>query len=207
MRAIIFYNFQRGLTRIQCFEEITSVFSDAAPCLRTVERWYLEFQRGHSSLSDKSCEGRPKTAMTQVNVDAVPQLIVEDRHVTYREIEASVGISGTTIHIILHEELGVKKLISRWIPHLLSDGQKTARVKWCRKTLQRFNRGESKHVYDIVRVTSLGYMLTSQIPSSSQESGSSKMSQTDQIQTLTEHFKKKWLPRLWQRGVTSPQLH
>lgn len=126
------------------------MFSDAAPCLRTVERWYLEFQRGHSSLSDKPREGRPKTAMTQENVDAVRQLIVEDRHVTYREIEASVGISGTTIQKILHEELGVRKLISRWIPHLLSDDQKTARVRWCRKTLQRFNRGESKHVYDMV---------------------------------------------------------
>lgn len=150
LRAVIFYNFKRGLSRLQCFEEITSVFGDAAPCLRTVERWYLEFLRGHSSLSDKLREGRPKTAMTQENIEAVRQLILEDRHVTYREIEASVGISGTTVQKILHEELVVKKLISRWIPHLLSDDQKTARVSWCRKTLKRFSRGESKHVYDVV---------------------------------------------------------
>lgn len=149
-RAIIFYNFRRGLTRLQCFEELTSVFNDEAPCLRTVERWYLEFQRGYTSLSDRSREGRPKTAFTEENIVAVRNLITEDRHVTYREIEASLGISGTTIQKILHEALGVRKLVSRWIPHLLSDEHKAARVRWCKKTLQRFSRGESNHVYDIV---------------------------------------------------------
>lgn len=108
VRVIIFYNFRRGLTRLQCFEELTSVFRDEAPCLRTVERWYVEFQRGHTSVSDKSREGRPKSAFTEDNIIAVRQLIFEDRHVTYREIEALLGISGTTIQKILHEALGVK---------------------------------------------------------------------------------------------------
>ncbi|CAH1998175.1 unnamed protein product [Acanthoscelides obtectus] len=48
---------------------------------------------------------------------------------------------------ILHEELGVRKLVSRWIPHLLTEEQKAARVNWCQKTLDRFN---SKNVYSIV---------------------------------------------------------
>ncbi|CAH2002003.1 unnamed protein product, partial [Acanthoscelides obtectus] len=64
------------------------------------------------------------------NVDAVRKLIIEDRHVTYREIEA--------------------KLVSRWIPHLLTEEQKAARVNCCQKTLDRFNSGNSKNVYSIV---------------------------------------------------------
>ncbi|CAH1960467.1 unnamed protein product [Acanthoscelides obtectus] len=51
---------------------------------------------------------------------------------------------------ILHEELGVRKLVSRWIPHLLTEEQKAARVNWCQKTLERFNSGNSKDVYSIV---------------------------------------------------------
>lgn len=149
-RAVIFYNFKRGLTRQQCFEEIISVFNNEAPSLRTVERWYLEFQRGRTNLGDENREGRPKTAFTAENILAVEQYLLEDRHVTYREIEAALNISGTTIQKILHEALGVRKLVSRWIPHLLSDEQKATRVRWCKKTLQRFNRGESNHVYDIV---------------------------------------------------------
>ncbi|CAH1987661.1 unnamed protein product [Acanthoscelides obtectus] len=71
-------------------------------------------------------------------------------HVTYREIEASLKISKTAIQKILHEELGVRKLVSRWIPHLLTEEQKAARVNWCQKTLDRLNSGNSKNVYSIV---------------------------------------------------------
>ncbi|CAH1981952.1 unnamed protein product [Acanthoscelides obtectus] len=88
--------------------------------------------------------------VTQENVDAVRKLIIEDRHVTYREIEASLKISKTSIQKILHEELGVRKLVSRWIPHQLTEEQKAARVNWCQKTLDRFNSGNSKNVYSIV---------------------------------------------------------
>ncbi|CAH2000696.1 unnamed protein product [Acanthoscelides obtectus] len=74
-------------------------------------------ERGRVSLSDDSRVGAPKTAVTQENVDAVRKLINEDRHVTYREIEA--------------------KLVSRWTHHLLTEEQKAARVNWCQKTLDR----------------------------------------------------------------------
>ena len=52
------------------------------------------------------------------------QLILSDRHVTYREIEATLGISWTSIHSILQEHLTVKKICSRWILHNLSIVQK-----------------------------------------------------------------------------------
>ncbi|CAH2014056.1 unnamed protein product [Acanthoscelides obtectus] len=69
---------------------------------------------------------------------AVRKLIIEDRHVTYREIEAFLKISKTSIIKKVHEELGVRKLVSQ---------QKAARVNWCQKTLDRFNSGNSKNIY------------------------------------------------------------
>ena len=57
-------------------------------------------------------------------IDAVRQLILQDRHVTYREVETTLEISGTSIHSILHEHLTVKKICSHWIPHDLSIAQK-----------------------------------------------------------------------------------
>ncbi|CAH1981042.1 unnamed protein product [Acanthoscelides obtectus] len=107
-----------------------------AELLSTISRWYAEFKRGRVNLSDDPRVGAPKTAVTQENVDAVHKLIIEDRHVTYREIEASLKI----------------KLVSRWIPHLLTEEQKAARVNWCQKTLDLFNSGHSKNVYSISAV-------------------------------------------------------
>ena len=52
------------------------------------------------------------------------QLMLLDRHVTYREIETTLGISGTSIHSILHEHLTVNKICSHCVPHNLSIAQK-----------------------------------------------------------------------------------
>ncbi|CAH1977141.1 unnamed protein product [Acanthoscelides obtectus] len=114
-----------------------------APHQSTISRLYGEFKRGRVSLSDDPRVGAPKTAVTQENVDAVRKLIIEDRH-------ASLKISKTSIQNYLHEELGVRKLVFRWIPHLLTEEQKAARVNWCQKTLDRFNSGKSKNMYSIV---------------------------------------------------------
>ncbi|CAH2014203.1 unnamed protein product [Acanthoscelides obtectus] len=136
-RAIIYYNFQRQLSRQECLAELLSIFGNEAPHQSTISRWYGEFKRGRVSLSDDPRVGAPKTAATQENVNAVRKLIIEERHVTYRESEASLKISKT-------------KLVSRWIPHLLTEEQKAARVNWCQKTLDRFISENSKNVYSIV---------------------------------------------------------
>lgn len=149
-RAIIFYNFRRGLTQQQCLDELNSIFGDEAPSRTSVYRWFAEFNRGRSSLNDEFREGRPKAVVVPKNIDAVSELVLQDRHVTYREIEVSLGISGTSIHSILHEHLAVKKICLRWIPHNLTIAQKQARVNWSQKMLKKFDRGASKHVYDIM---------------------------------------------------------
>ena len=56
------------------------------------------------------------------------QLTFQDRHMTYREIETILGISGTSMHLILHGHLTANKSCSRLIPHNLSIAQKKARV-------------------------------------------------------------------------------
>ncbi|CAH1997565.1 unnamed protein product [Acanthoscelides obtectus] len=128
-RSIIYYNFQRQLSQQECLAQLLSAFGNEAPHQSTISRWYGEFKRGRVSLSDDP---------------------MVDRHVTYREIGSSLKISKTSIEKSVHEELRVRKLVSRWIPHLLTEEQKAARVNWCQKRLDRFNSGNSKNVYSIV---------------------------------------------------------
>lgn len=148
-RAIIFHNFRRGLTRQECADELNSLYGNEGPSYSTVKNWYNEFNRGRRSLQDESREGRPTSVVVAENIEAVHELIKHDRHVTYREIEASLDISMTSINKILHEHLHVKKVCSRWIPHNLTNAQKEARVDWCKKMLKKFAQGASKAVYNI----------------------------------------------------------
>ena len=66
-----------------------------------------------SSLQDEFREGRPNSVVVLETIDAVRQLILQDHHVTYREIETTLGISWISIHSILHEHLTVKVICSR----------------------------------------------------------------------------------------------
>ena len=74
---------------------------------------------------------------------------MQDRHVTYCEIEASLDISSTSVYSILHEHLAVKKICSRWIPRNLTIAQKKARVDWCKTMLEKYDGGVLKDVYEI----------------------------------------------------------
>ena len=111
-RAIIFYNFRRELTQQQSIHKFNSIFGDETPSRTNIYRCYGEFNRGRSSLQDKFREDRPKSVIVPETIDVVRQLILQDRHVTYREIGTTVGISGTSIHSILHEHLTVKEICS-----------------------------------------------------------------------------------------------
>lgn len=149
-RAMIFYDYKSGLDHTQCHQRLTAAFPDSGPSLATVTGWYREFKRGRDNLQDESRTGRPSTANTETNVDRVRDLLNADRRVTYDIIEASLGISSGTVRKILHEELGVKKLTSRWVPHLLTQEQKDCRVEWCRFMLRKFDGGKSRSVSQII---------------------------------------------------------
>ena len=118
----------RVILQQQCIDKINSIFGDEAPLRTSVYRWYGEFNRSRSSLQDEFREGRP--------IDAVRKLILA--------INATLGISGTSLHSILHELS--KKICSHWIPHNLSIAQKLARVVWSKEMLQKYDRD----VYNIV---------------------------------------------------------
>ena len=64
-------------------------------------------------FQDEFREDHPKSVVVSETIDAVRQLLLQDRHVTYRDIETTLGISGISIHSILNEHLTVKKICSR----------------------------------------------------------------------------------------------
>ena len=89
---------------------------------------FNEYNRGRRSLKDEFLEGPAKTAVQPENIDAVHELILQDHHVRYHELETSLGISLTSIHSVLHEQLAVQSICSHWILHDLTNAQKKFRI-------------------------------------------------------------------------------
>ena len=73
---------------------LKSLFGDEAPSCSTVKNWFNKFNFGRS-LKDRDLKGPPKTVVASENIDAVHELTMQDRHVTYREVAASLGSQHT----------------------------------------------------------------------------------------------------------------
>ncbi|GBP25996.1 hypothetical protein EVAR_84556_1 [Eumeta japonica] len=56
-----------------------------------------DFKRGCVNLSKELHDGRPSTVVINRNINAVRRMIETDRHVTYHEILATLGIGMSQI--------------------------------------------------------------------------------------------------------------
>ena len=110
-RSIIFYNFRRGLSQ-ECIDELKFLIGDKAPSYSTVKNWLNAFTRGRLSLKAKVREGHPKMAIVPENIDAVRELIMQDRHVTYRQRHPWAFLSPAYIQYCMNTW---KKICSRWM--------------------------------------------------------------------------------------------
>ena len=63
-----------------------------------------------------------------------------------RKIAEAVGISKEHVGCILHEELDMKKLCTKWVPWLLTANQKCTRVKISEQCLEGFNENKTDFV-------------------------------------------------------------
>jgi histone-lysine N-methyltransferase SETMAR len=150
IRLLMNYDFRSGLSATECHHRLKTAYPDLKVSYETVRTWYGRFRNGNESLSDRDRCGRPKTAVTEENVEKVRDLIESDPRISYDSLQCQLGIGRLSIETILHEHLHVKKVTAKFVPHVLTDIQKCARVEWCQTMLSKFNNGSSPMVWDIV---------------------------------------------------------
>ena len=56
-------------------------------------------------------------------------MLAQDRRLTLRLIAEELGIIKDTAHTIVRDDVGKRKICSRFVPHKLTGGQKTKRME------------------------------------------------------------------------------
>ncbi|KAI6646834.1 Transposase [Oopsacas minuta] len=149
-RDIIFYNFKRGLNVADCSCEMFSIFGGQSPTQSNIYKWYRQFRLGHTSLDAESRSGRPITAVTEENIDKVSKLVTEDRQITVTQLAFEVSVSSGTIETILHQHLGLKRVWSKLVPHLINFEQKNRRIEFCRFMLLKYSKRDSRRWSEVI---------------------------------------------------------
>ena len=100
----------------------------SSPVFPTVYNWINEFKRGRTSTKDEHRSGRPVEVTTSEIIDKIHDMAFSDQRIKVCEIVEATGILQGTVFSILHEKLGVNKIMAKWVLRLLSEGNKCNRV-------------------------------------------------------------------------------
>ena len=150
IRAYIKACSKLGCSLKKLMTEISTAFGPSCVSYDTVRRWKKKFESGVESIKNAPKSGRPKSASRKEIVSKIKEIIEGDARFTVRDIARKVGISLSTVHLILKKYLKVRKISARWVPHLLTDEQKKQRVKVAKKRLQMFPKYYKKQFANVV---------------------------------------------------------
>ena len=123
-RAIIKFFTRKGSNTTEISKELDNVYKDSAPSYRTVANWAAEFKNLERVFEDAPRMGRPSTITTQENIESVEQIVMRNRQVFVRGVAEELPILKIIIHEIMDNQLGTKKVCTRWILKLLTPIQR-----------------------------------------------------------------------------------
>ena len=107
-------------------------------------RWVKAFKAGKFSVEDKTRPGRPKTSVNKANIAVVKIVVEQDARFSVKEIASCTGISEGSVQTILKKRLDLRTVCTRWVPHLLTEEQKTQRFKCARELLKTYKGCNSR---------------------------------------------------------------
>ena len=123
---LIKYCFLKGKNKKK--QWLDKCYLDSALSERTVKRWYADFKCSRTDTNDAKCSGHPNSAVVLENSKKLHKLILASCKLKLREIAEELKISESSVFIILHEHLSIRKLCSKWMPHLHTVDQKQQRI-------------------------------------------------------------------------------
>jgi DNA-binding Xre family transcriptional regulator len=118
--------------------------------MSTQNKWHKRFADGRDSLADDEREGRPSFRESDAVKNEVRDVINGDRRLTVRKVADKCGISKTTAHQILGNDLNMNRVCARWVPRILTAEHLTKRVELSKQFIKKVNRGKRWSVFPLI---------------------------------------------------------
>ena len=119
-RTVIKFLTWEGAAAKAIHERLVEQLGGSAVSYETVTRWRREFAHGRQSIEDDPRSGRPSTSVSEEMCSKVEKIVMEDRSITQRQLAEILGISKGSVQSILQDNLGMKKVSTKWVPKFLT---------------------------------------------------------------------------------------
>ena len=122
-RSFIKFSVKLDRSPTDIIGDLKKVMGDNTPHNATIYRWIERFRAGNQGCENEARSGRPKSSRTEENVAVVQQLITSDPQLSIEMIAEHTGLSYGNVRRILTEDLKMRRILAKWVPHELSQAQ------------------------------------------------------------------------------------
>jgi hypothetical protein len=119
-----------GKGYLEIKETVEAVYGDKALKKTAIYAIISKVKKGETKEDQQHLNSK-KTVRTPALIASVAAAVEEDRRICIEALATAHGTSVSTIHAVLHDDLGLEKKSARWVPTLLNDEQKPQRVEAC----------------------------------------------------------------------------
>ncbi len=121
-RSIIWWIWKTdGKCATEVHMDLLAVFGNDTYSVQTVRSWLREFRAGRDRVHDLERSGRPMSARSEDNVEAVLDAVNQDKTQRVCEIALRVQLSHSSVHRILRGDLNFRKKAAKFVPYELND--------------------------------------------------------------------------------------
>ncbi|HEX3769123.1 MAG TPA: hypothetical protein VHT72_12145 [Puia sp.] len=122
-RAFVKFSVKLNHSPTDIINNLKEAMGPNAPHNATTYRWIERFRTGNPTCEDEARSGRPKLSRTDENVAIVRQLVTTDPQLSIEIICKHTGLSYGSVQTILTEDLKMRRILAKWVPHELSATQ------------------------------------------------------------------------------------
>ena len=109
----------------------------------SVFEWHKRFKEGRESVTDYERCGRNKEVRTPELIGQIKNFRDKDSGVSIQTISAQFHVSLGTVHIIVREELKMRKICEKFVPRVHGEDQKERRCYESREMVKLINSDPS----------------------------------------------------------------
>ena len=122
------------------YEKLQRAYGEHFLSRTQVFRRHKSSLEGREQVEDEPRSGRTSTSKTDDNVARVSSLVRSGRRLTLRMIRSELNLNRFTVHLILTQDLDMRKLCAKMVPKNLRTEQKANRTDVCLDLLDHLER-------------------------------------------------------------------
>ncbi|UYV81509.1 hypothetical protein LAZ67_20001383 [Cordylochernes scorpioides] len=121
LRSVIRFLNAKNNSPVEIHCQLVEVYGEKCMDIKNVRKWCREFNEGRINVHDEQRSGRP--SLPESTVARIDEMMRANRRITLEEIEDGLNgdCSHFSVHKIVSETLGYRKVSARWVDKWLKE--------------------------------------------------------------------------------------